>query len=43
MKQGPYKGRRGKLHRHGHDAKRPSNQKPSRRVRLQRKAKEETP
>lgn len=41
MKQGPYRGRRGRLHRHGGLAKRPSNQRPSRRVRLQRLVKEQ--
>lgn len=40
MKQGPYHGRRGRLHRHGRPSPRPSTQRPSRRVRLQRLAKE---
>lgn len=42
MKQGPYHGRRGRLHRHGWPARRPSNQKPSRRVRFRDKLKERT-
>lgn len=41
MKQGPYKGRRGHLHRHGGLSKSPSNLRPSRRVRLRRLAKEQ--